>query len=176
MRINRESIFRLGWIRKKYWNNHWDILDLDNLQSRSYFIFCISESWGWLSSVIDALKMGKTVKKMLKASLTLKMSISRWNFSFQHKHSELQPHIIRLYKILRHSLSAWSKINDVNGKFFFVAISVWELVHLCCCALSAKQILAHIAETHLIFKNTWISKNCFIGSIYKRISTRFSFL
>ena len=73
----------------------------------------------WLSSVIDALKMGKTVKKILKASLTLKMSISRWNFSFQHKRSELQPHIWRLHKILRHSFSAWSKINDVNAKFFF---------------------------------------------------------
>ena len=111
-------------------NNHWGILDLENLQSRSHFIFCISESCRWLSSVIDLIKMEKTVKKILKASLTLKMSISRWNFGFQNKRSELQPHIWRLHKILRYSFSAWSKINDVNAKyFFFFAISVWELVH-----------------------------------------------
>ena len=59
------------------------------------------------------------------------MSTWRWNFSFQHKRSELQPHIWRLNKILRHSFLAWSKVNDVNAKFVFLAISVWELVHLC---------------------------------------------
>ena len=48
------------------------------------------------------------------------MSISRWNFSFQHKRSELQPHIWRLHKILRHSFSAWSKIKDVDANFFHV--------------------------------------------------------
>ena len=45
------------------------------------------------------------------------MSISRWNFSFQHKRSELQPYIWRLHKMLRHWFSAWSKINNVNAKF-----------------------------------------------------------
>ena len=69
------------------------ILDLENLHSRLHFIFCISESWRWLFSVIDALKMGKIIKKILKASLTLKMSISRCIYSLQHKHGELQPHI-----------------------------------------------------------------------------------
>ena len=64
----------------------------------------------WLSSFIDALKMGKTVK----------MSISRWNFSFQHKRCKLQPYIWRLHKILRHSFSAWSEINDVNANFLNV--------------------------------------------------------
>ena len=43
--------------------NLWGILDLENLQSRSNFIFCISESWRRLCSVIDALKMAKTVKQ-----------------------------------------------------------------------------------------------------------------
>ena len=122
----------MDWIRKKYWKNHWGILDLENLQSRSHFMFCISESWRWLSSIIDALKMGKTVReKILKASLTLKMSISKWNFSFQHKRSELQPHIWRLHKILRHSFSAWSKINDVNANFFFLLFQGQYPVILC---------------------------------------------
>ena len=53
----------MNWIRKEYWKNHSGILDLENLQSRSDFIFCSSGSWRWLSSVIDVLKMGKTVKK-----------------------------------------------------------------------------------------------------------------
>ena len=56
----------MDWIRKKCWKNHWGILDFENLQSRSHFIFCISESWIWLSSVIDALKMGKQWKKTSK--------------------------------------------------------------------------------------------------------------
>ena len=47
----------------EYEKNHWGILDLETLQSRSNFIFCIIESWRWSSNVIDELKMGKTVKK-----------------------------------------------------------------------------------------------------------------
>ena len=66
-------------------------------------------------------KNGKnSEKKIRKASLTLKMSISRWNFSLQHRRSELQLHIWRLHKVLRHSFSAWSKINDVNANFFLL--------------------------------------------------------
>ena len=30
--------------------NHWRILDLENLQSRSHFIFRISKSWSWVFS------------------------------------------------------------------------------------------------------------------------------
>ena len=52
--------------------------------------------------------------------------------------------------------------------FFFFAISVVGV-------LSTKQISSYIAETHLILKNTWMSKNWFTVSIYKRISTRFFF-
>ena len=102
------------------------------------------------------------------------MFISRWNFSFQQKRSELQPHIWMLHKILRHSFLAWSKINDVNANFFLLFRFVsWHIIVVC--SLSTKQISWHIAETHLIFKNTWMSKNWFIVSIYKRISTRFFF-
>ena len=54
--------------------------------------------------------MGKKWKKILKTSFTLKMSISRWNFSFQHRRSELQPDIWRLHKILRHSFSSRIKL------------------------------------------------------------------
>ena len=59
----------------EYKKNHWGILDLENLQSRSHFIFCISESWRWLSSVIDALKMGKTVKKKPQSIFDLEIEI-----------------------------------------------------------------------------------------------------
>ena len=89
--------------------------------------------WPWKS----------TVKVTFHFSLTLKMSIYRRNFSFQHKRSEPQPHIWRLHKILRHSYSAWSKINDVTRNFFF-AISVWELVHLCCwCTENETNIITY---------------------------------
>ena len=55
--------------------NHWGILDLKTLQSRSHFIFRINESWRWLSSVIDALKMGKTVKKNPQSIFDLELAI-----------------------------------------------------------------------------------------------------
>ena len=47
--------------------------------------------------------------------MTLKIFISSWNFSFQHKRSEFQPHIWWLHQILRHSFSAWP-----NSKIFIV--------------------------------------------------------
>ena len=58
---------------------------------------------------------------------------------------------------------------------FFFAISVCELVHYCCwCTEYETNIITHRrSSSHL--QNTWMSKNWFIVSIYKRISTRFFF-
>ena len=55
--------------------NHWGVLDLENLQSRSHFIFCIRERWRWLYSVIDGPKLGKTVKKNPQRIFDLEIEI-----------------------------------------------------------------------------------------------------
>ena len=61
--------------KKNTEKNHWGILDVENLQSRSNIILDISESWRWLCSVIDALKLGKSVKKNPQSIFDLEFEI-----------------------------------------------------------------------------------------------------
>ena len=64
---------------KNFEKNHWGILDLENLQSGSLFIFWINESWRWLSSVIHALKIEKIVKKNPRSIFDLELVIFKVN-------------------------------------------------------------------------------------------------
>ena len=74
------------------------------------------------------------------------MSISRRNFSFQHKQSELQPHIWRSHKIMRHSFSAWFKINDVNARFFFCYFVLGVGTSLCCLRFYAFSAVNYVRK------------------------------
>ena len=44
------------WKWKNTEQNHWGIFDLENIQTRSHCIFCISESWSWVFSASDYIR------------------------------------------------------------------------------------------------------------------------
>ena len=77
--------------------NDCGILDLENLQSRSHFMFCMSESWRWLSSAIDALKWEKQWEKSSK-------HLWPWNRDFQGQGSSagIFYYFLRIQRIKLH--------------------------------------------------------------------------
>ena len=112
--------------------NHWGILNLGNLQSRSHFIFCTSESWRRLFSVIDALKKGKTVTKKSLRHLWPWICLFRGEILVSSTNA-VSFNLISEGYIKYCGIHSQHDLRSTTWtRNFCFAISVWEYVHLCC--------------------------------------------
>ena len=93
--------------------NHWGILDLENLQSRSHFIFCINVCWIWIFSASNYIRKPSKNLAYIRNKIWLWIGDFQgqgclWEFFYYFFH-------IQRVKLHRNTLS---NLHDKWDKFF----------------------------------------------------------
>ena len=149
----------MDWIRKKYWKKSlWYPWPWKSTVKVTFHIWK-SESWRWLSSVIDALKMEKTVKKNPQSIFDLEIYILKvkgvcGNFSTTFYVFSASNYIRKPSKNLayiRNKICPW--IGDFEGQgcmreffnYFFI-FSAWNYIEILSQTFMTNETNFHTAK------------------------------